>query len=831
MKGITILNGCDRFFYLSDWPLLRNHYIYSMSKKFFVLALLIFMVQSAIAQKLDSLFEIQWKADPQEKVYVHFDKSHYNPGETIWFKAYLFTGNQPSVSSKNFYAELLDEQGKVLQQKSAPIAFASANSHFDIDSNFTKPAVFFRVYTVSVLNSDTSFLYTKPIRIIQSKMVAEKSQAAQAPPTLRFLPEGGNWIENVPSNLAFIATDEKETPVEISGTITDNTGAKVGSFSSIHNGMGAIELTPQEGRTYTATWKTENGRSFTTSLPLALKEGISLRLLNQGTNKRFVIHRSANIGEAAHKVHIVAYMNQQLMFQANADMSTKLSVTGVFPTQELPTGILQITVFDQNNKPLAERISFVNNRGFEFDGDAFFSQKNFERRGLNRVEVIISDTAPANLSLAIVDADLNEKPFMSDNIVSRFLLTGDLRGKIERPYYYFYSNSDSAAIHLDLVMLTHGWRRYNWEAFFAGKTRPPRWKESNYLSIEGKIAGLSPGSYRPGLELTGVLQAADSSRMIISLPVDRNGNVFTDGFIFFDQAKLFFNFNTKSLAFDKSMLLVNNGLYKSYRTVRLDSMLRKSLPPVPEEMLDGNNSIRSKLLAASRQMARKGVLENITVTARTKTAKEKMEEKYVSGLFGGDGYSFDLVNDPMSNTYQSIFQYLQGRVAGLQITGGGAAPSLMWRGGTPVLYLNEMRADPSLIASTPVSDIAYIKVLRPGSSIVSGGGGGVIAIYTRKGGDTQPDPNTKGLSFVQMTGYSPVKEFYSPDYATSSERDQFDDVRSTLYWNPSLYLDKDRRRLRLQFYNNDITKRFRLVMEGINAEGKVIHVEKEISNW
>jgi hypothetical protein len=802
-----------------------------MPKKFFAIALLVLLVQAAGAQKLDSLFEIQWKADPQEKVHVHFDKSHYNPGETIWFKAYLFTGNQPSITSKNFYAELVDEQGNLLQQKTAPIAFASANSHFDIDSSFTKAAIFFRGYTISMLNSDTSFLFTKPIRIIQAKAVAAKTAAAKASPSLRFMPEGGNWIIGVPSNLAFKAIDDAENPVEITGTITDNTGAKVGDFRSIHNGMGTVELTPLEGRTYTATWKTESGSTFTTTLPLAAKEGVSLRILNQGTNKRFVIHRSANVGEAAHQVHIIAYMNQQLMFKADANMESKTSITGVFPTQELPSGILQITIFDKNYKPLAERISFVNNRNFEFDGDAFFSQKNFTRRGLNRVEVIISDTVPANLSLAIVDADLNEKPFMLDNIVSRFLLTGDLRGKITRPYYYFYSNSDSAAIHLDLVMLTHGWRRYNWDDFFAGKTTPPRLKESNYLSLEGKVAGLPPGSYRQGLELAGVLQAADSSRMILSLPVDRSGNVFTDGLIFFDQAKLFFNFNSKSLAFDKSMLLVNNGLYKSYRNVRLDSLLRKNLPTVPEEMLPGNNNIRTALLANNRQMARKGILENVTVTARTKTAKEKMEEKYVTGLFGGDGYSFDLVNDPLSTTYQTIFQYLQGRVAGLQISGGGPTPSLMWRGGTPVLYLNEMRADPSLVASTPVSDIAYIKVLRPGSSVVSGGGGGVIAIYTRKGGDAQPDPNTKGLSFVQMTGYSPVKQFYSPDYATFSERDQLDDVRSTLYWNPSIILDKDRRRLRLQFYNNDITKQFRLVLEGINAEGKVIHVEKEISNW
>ena len=83
---------------------------------------------------------------------------------------------------------------------------------------------------------------------------------------------------------------------------------------------------------------------------------------------------------------------------------------------------------------------------------------------------------------------------------------------------------------------------------------------------------------------------------------------------------------------------------------------------------------------------------------------------------------------------------------------------------------------------------------------------------------------------MQMMGYSAIKEFYSPDYAVPNERDAYDDMRTTLYWNTSIILDKTRRRLRIKFYNNDITKRFRIVMEGLNAEGKLIHVEKEISN-
>lgn len=202
----------------------------------------------------------------------------------------------------------------------------------------------------------------------------------------------------------------------------------------------------------------------------------------------------------------------------------------------------------------------------------------------------------------------------------------------------------------------------------------------------------------------------------------------------------------------------------------------------------------------------------------------------VSGLFSGDARGFDLVNDPLATAYTDIFQYLQGKVAGLQITTGAGVPSLSWRGGTPVLYLNEMQTDANMLSSTPVSDIAYVKVFRPGESMVSGGGGGVIAIYTRRGGDAPVTSDSKGLSYVQMMGYSAIKEFYSPDYAVPNERDAYDDMRTTLYWNPSIILDKTRRRLRIKFYNNDITKRFRIVMEGLNAEGKLIHVEKEISN-
>src|SRR5690349_9284035 len=172
-----------------------------MARKCFFLLLLLAKLSSVHSQQIDSLLEIQRKADPQEKAYVQFDKPYYNPGETVWFKAYLFTGIEPSQESKNFYGEFLDEKGTLLEQVTAPIYFSGASGSFDLDSNFSKPVVFFRAYTVSMLNSDTSFLFQKAIRVLTSRTT--KTATAQGAPTISFLPEGGDWVVGLPSTIAF----------------------------------------------------------------------------------------------------------------------------------------------------------------------------------------------------------------------------------------------------------------------------------------------------------------------------------------------------------------------------------------------------------------------------------------------------------------------------------------------------------------------------------------------------------------------------------------------------------------------------------------------------
>ncbi len=71
------------------------------------------------------------------------------------------------------------------------------------------------------------------------------------------------------------------------------------------------------------------------------------------------------------------------------------------------------------------------------------------------------------------------------------------------------------------------------------------------------------------------------------------------------------------------------------------------------------------------------------------------------------------------------------------------------------------------------------------------------------------------------------RQFYVPDYdVQGSAANELEDLRSTLYWKPFLLTDKDNKRVKIDFFNNDISKKLRVVLEGFNEDGKLTHIEQ-----
>lgn len=770
---------------------------------------------------------------PQEKIYLQFDKNIYRSGETVWFKAYVFTGADPSLMSRNFYAELSDPSGKILERKVYPVTESSTAGSFDLPKEATSRHLHVRAYTTWMTNFDTAFYYERDIRIYDSQLdSAGTVTVVPREARMQFFPEGGDLVAGVENAVAFKANDQFGLPVTVKGVLQDRSGKELLAFESLHDGMGKFVLTPDMGDSIIAVWKDDQGVAHRTGLPVPKPTGAVLRAIPGNQKVLFSVSRSADGGPELRRLTIIAHMHQHLVYKARINLEENFMSGGTIPTAQLPTGVMVLTLFDADMVPVAERVVFVNNHDYLFAPELSVQIKGVTRRGKNTLVIDVPDTIKTNMSLAVTDATADGEFPDDDNIISHLLLTGEIRGHVHDPYFYFAGNADSLVNMLDLVMMTHGWRRIKWEALAKGQLPVIRNQEQDFLALKVDVLGIDPYKIRKDETINVILSRKDSSTQVLSVPHISGSRFAVTGLVFFDTVKAYYMFNTTKALADEAAVTFSNGLVRGVKAAKPLFTGFDGWTAEDSVYLRRNKFIaQEQARVAPIDDAKFKTLTAATVTAREKSASEKLDERYASGMFaGGDAQTFSLLDDAMATAYPDIFTYLQGKVAGLQITpsgGPGAAPSLSWRGSRPSLYLNEMQVDASQLQSVAVPDIAMVKVFRPGSGVGFGGGsGGTIAVYTKKGGDSKgADASFKGLPKATVVGYSMPKEFYSPNYLENSPANAREDLRTTLYWKPYVLTDKETMRVHIDFFNNDISRKLRVVLEGFNEDGKLTHLE------
>ena len=775
------------------------------------------------AQNIENNLQIYANNFTQERIYLHYDKSTYAPGESIWFKAYLMQTIFPVDESKTVYIDWTDENGKLLLHSVSPIEDGAAFGQFDIPESFAGQYIHVKAYTKWMLNFDSAFLYNKDIRILSDSSSSSVSKNT-IQPELTFFPEGGDAIAGVTNKIAFKANDQFGRPIKIKGDIRNGKGVVINKLNIVHDGMGYFFIMPQAGETFFASWEDEKGNHHKTELPVIKNSGVSLQVTVIGARRNFLVSAAPASVSEINSVHIIGTMYQQPVFNIEKVLKEGRA-EGVIPTQSLPSGVLTITVFDDQWKPLAERITYVNNEEYTFQPEMKVQHWGLNKRARNEIEISVPDSLYANLSVSVTDAGIDDDS--SDNIISHLLLTGELKGKINNPAYYFLNNSDSIMQQLDLVMLTHGWRRFDWEKVLNGKFPVINYpRDTSYLTLSGKIYGATPSQLRSAGEIILMVNRKNSGMQIITAPVNGDGSFNDPSLILFDTARIYYQLPKSKGLGDVSVQFLQNKLSPFSNNSKANGYFYNHLADT-----SGNRYHIQLNDAAERELKYlKGkVLATVEIKARQKSATEEMDKKYTSGLFsGGDAREFDLVNDPFASSAMDIFQYLQGKVAGLQINATSSPPTLSWRGGTPQIYVDEMPTSPDMVSSVPVSDVAFIKVFQPTFMGGSGGGsGGAIAIYTRRGDDRKEEPG-KGLSNNSVSGYTAIRQFYSPNYETFSEENEKKDLRSTIYWNPSVITSPGKNKVTLTFFNNDITNAFRVVIEGMTKDGRLAHIEQRM---
>jgi hypothetical protein len=130
--------------------------------------------------------------------------------------------------------------------------------------------------------------------------------------------------------------------------------------------------------------------------------------------------------------------------------------------------------------------------------------------------------------------------------------------------------------------------------------------------------------------------------------------------------------------------------------------------------------------------------------AQLKSPDQILNEEYCTGLFKtNDGTYFDMLNDRTAvsaNSYLNILDWLQGRVAGLQIYTSATNVRVPYiRNSRAGIYVDEILVNPSFLNMLSVSDIAMIKIIKGPFLGGFGGQGGAVAIYTIRGEDEEEE--------------------------------------------------------------------------------------------
>lgn len=796
------------------------------------------LISSALkSQVIENSINLYGTNFPQEKIHIHFDKESYLPGETIWYKAYLFEEDILSGRSTNFYIAFYDEKGKLAEQLINPIFNGTTDGHFTIPDSLKSDQLICRAYTNWMLNFDTSFLFTKAIRLINTGKKAETEKMMKTV-SLGFFPEGGDILEGVMNTIAFKSTYSNGLPYEVEGVIRkQETGEIVMPLKSIHDGMGKFDLDFSEGNKYYAEWMDNKGNKIQTWLPDGKSTGVSLKLTIQ-KDKLFynIINKTGS-----DSLHLLMYMYQKVFYKSSISVKASDPFTGMVPISSLPTGVMQLTVFDAGWQPVAERVAFVNNNNFSINSTVTVEEISTQKRGKNLLEILVADTIPSNLSLSISDADMNSEK-AGNNIFTDMLLKGDVRGYVHNPSYYFSNNTDaSVKAQLDLVMLTHGWRRYNWADMQAQKMPAIKFPPDEYLGIYGQVSKEAMEKIEKDEQVNLIIKTIDSTNNFYTVHPDKNGLLKQTGLVFYDSAKIYFSFNKTRNYNNQIVFSKFNFTYpasysiNNYSNFLLPDTAGTSFKPNLSlfQYYSSNNGIRKFNDDKTLQAV-------VVKTGGGRNWKNdplvKMDEKYASGVFTGGalGYSFDVVHDEKSWTKPDIYSYIRNAIPGLMIGSYNLASGrpLIYRDKAVLIYIDEHEMTTSDLENLSLFQVAYIKLIPNfmgrGPEAGATGINPALSVYTKKGDDLiDRRPTDKDLGSVKIAGYSPIKEFYSPDYSQSNVITGTD-ARTTLLWLPYIFTDASNRKVPVVFYNNDFTKKFRIVLEGVNEDGKMVHIEKII---
>ena len=780
-------------------------------------------------QLLNNFKEYSSKNFP-EKIYVHTDKNFYTAGENIWFTTYLVNGITHVASPKSsiVYVELLNEHGVIISERKLFTEFVSVQGDFKLPMDLEDGNYILHAYTNYMQNQPKEFFFKKEIPVYslyadyeEKKIDTDSTPQNHELPDIGFYPEGGYLVTGLKNKIAVKIKDADLNTPPIMGVIEDTEGNRITDFQTFEFGLGYFYLKPEPDKKYRAIVSSQK-EDLLYLLPTPLSKGYVMN--TSISDKELIIELSANKENGLKNTLVMGHQRGIPVFD-HIEHENRKSVLLRIPKDHLAEGVLDIVLFNESEKPVAERMMYVKK-----ENEITISIKKTNgntttvREKVNlKIEVKNSDgkALPSSLSLSITDTKMIRPDENSENIQTYLLLNSDLRGKIKSPNYFFTPGDEvKKNAQLDLVMMTHGWRRFDWLEFLDSRINR-KFKPEDGIYISGHtINSTSPYQIKVSdtkltLKQNGFYQETEKT--------DKYGRFSYGPFVFNDTIEILFQAG-EGLSSKKPNYMNTN--------IVLDSPIEKPsfIPSLTNRQFDQQIILEDEIY---REKSRnyifrefkfeedRELLKEVVVKGRVKT-KEQLKNIERNRRTRSFQPSHRVIVDEMGMHGGNDFMELIANLPSVRIgKDAGGAEIINLRGMKPSYYLDDVKVTLEVARSVPQQDIDFIDVLHTGPASAAYGleAQGIIAIYSKLGSreKRQPEKSPGSITFTQPGFYS-ARSFYAPDYSNPDKFSNRKDDRSTIYWNPKLDVTPSQDP-EITFYTSDEKGKLQIEVQGITESG------------
>ena len=820
--------------------------IYSLHSYRFTLIFFLLSTFLVNAQEDSEILEAyeEYTDAAREVVYMHLNKSTYITGESIGFTAYVMDkkDKKPSLLTTNLYVSIEDKNKNVLKKKLIKVTDGVASNTFEVDSLFNSGYYNIKAYTNWMLNFNEQNFYTESIRIINpdneefvEETLVDNTIDAQ------FLPESGHLLNGVINNIGVVIKDNLGFGMpNATGEIVDKNNEVLSSFETNQFGIGKFQLLADVNNTYKVNIENAN-KDFSFDLNQNIEEKGIIMSLKSLKSKVFVslITNAETLENIKNRRHTLMIHNGENYDIMDIYFTDETVVTKAIDYTNSASGVNILTLFNENDQPIAERL-FFNYEGINVLASNDISATR--SKDLVTVKLNFKAIDPAinnSLSVSVLPQE-TESYNKHNNIVSYTFLQPYINGTIEQAKYYFTDINPKKQYELDNLLLTQGWSSYDWNQIFNDEYN----QTYNFEQGIRLKANLSSNAAK-GPQNNFLMHAISDEEPRVFELKEGDDSFVVENLFPVGQDQISMSKMTQINGLIPASLYFQSFPNSIPRLTTNFNVLKPKLDyKISESLTRGNKILENNIDDVQR-------LDEVVVKSRRDRKRQRIE-KLSQGKYG----KISVVDEEDRLLFNTLKWFLLSKGFNVDESNGGfivtdrhsligrkpefgnseiSNPDIIVEDPTssstegasngPSIYLDDMQLlDTSLLSGYSLTNIDYIEINRLGIGEGMRGNSGSIRIYSNPAISGSYNNQDSVQQFKLPLVFSAEKKYYAPKYRNTG--DSFYKAYGAIEWKPKLTVDENGT-ISIKFTKPRIP--VTLYIEGIANDGSFIFEEKTIS--